>query len=71
MTIVLYGGVMNFSSLVLSHVPLNYETVLAFYVQGLPFDVIHAFSTAAFLFFFAEPMLEKLLKVKTKYGIIT
>ena len=70
-TIVLYGGVMNFSSLVLSHVPLNYETVLAFYVQGLPFDVIHAFSTAAFLFFFAEPMLEKLLKVKTKYGIIT
>ena len=69
-TILIYGGIMNFSSLVLSHAVMNRETVIAFYVQGLPFDIIHALSTAVFLFFLAEPMLEKLDRVKTKYGLI-
>ena len=69
-TILIYGGVMNFSSIVLSHAVMNRETVIAFYVQGLPFDIIHALSTAVFLFFLAEPMLEKLDRVKTKYGLI-
>ena len=69
-TIVIYGGIMNFSSLVLSHVPITLETAIAYYAQGLPFDIVHAFSTTAFLFFFALPMLEKLDRVKTKYGLI-
>jgi len=69
-TILIYGGVMNFSSLVLSHVPITMETVIAYYAQGLPYDIVHAFSTAVFLFFFALPMLEKLDRVKTKYGLI-
>ena len=69
-TLVLYGGVMNFSSLVLAHAPLNFPTVLTFIAQGLPFDIIHAFSTAAFLFFIGIPMLEKLDRVKVKYGLI-
>ena len=68
--VLLYGGVMNFSSLVLAHAPMNTETVLAFYLQGLPFDLIHAVSTAAFLFLFAKPMLEKLGRIKIKYGMI-
>ncbi len=69
-TILIYGGVMNFSSLVLSHVPITTETVIAYYAQGLPYDIVHAFSTTVFLFFFALPMLEKLDRVKTKYGLI-
>ncbi len=68
-TVVLYGGVMNFSSLLLSHVELNVSSLLMFYAQGLPYDIIHAFSTAAFLFFFAEPMLDKLSRVQIKYGL--
>lgn len=67
--VVCYGGVMNFASFVLAQAELNLQTLTAFYVQGLPFDLILAFSTAAFLFFFAEPMLEKLDRMKTKYGI--
>ena len=66
--IVIYGGIMNFSSLVLSHIEINKSSLIAFYAQGLPYDVIHAFSTAAFLFFFAEPMLEKLERIQIKYG---
>lgn len=69
-TIIVYGGIMNFSSWALSRSQLNRETILAFYIQGLPYDIIHAFSTSAFLFFFAEPMQEKLDRVKTKYGLI-
>lgn len=68
--VLIYGGVMNFSSFVLSQAEMNLPTLTAFYVQGLPFDLILAFSTAAFLFFFAEPMLEKLDRIKTKYGIL-
>ena len=69
-TITVYGGIMNFSSLVLSHLEINTATVITFYAQGLPYDIIHAFSTAAFLFFLSEPMLEKLERMKTKYGLI-
>ena len=69
-TVLLYGSIMNFSSLIMSRTPVNAETVLFFMAQGLPFDIIHAFSTAAFLFFFANPMLEKLGRIKTKYGLI-
>ena len=64
----IYGGIMSFSSLVLLHIEINKSSLIAFYAQGLPYDVIHAFSTAAFLFFFAEPMLEKLERIQIKYG---
>jgi len=70
-TVLVYGGVMNFSSLVLSHAPVNLGTLSAYVLQGLPFDLIHGFSTAAFLYFFALPMLEKLRRVQTKYGLMT
>lgn len=70
MTVLIYGSIMNFSSLIMSRTPVNAETVLFFMAQGLPFDIIHAFSTAAFLFFFADPMLEKLGRIQIKYGLI-
>lgn len=70
-TVVIYGGIMNFSSLVLSHAPVNVGTVCAYILQGLPFDLIHGFSTAAFLYFFALPMLEKFSRIQIKYGLIS
>lgn len=69
-TIAFYGLIMNFATIVLTRVPITWESVLSFYAQGLPFDIIHAFSTSAVLFFAAEPMLEKLDRVKTKYGLL-
>ena len=68
-TVVIYGGIMNFSTLILTRTPVNFQTVTAYMLQGLPFDIIHGFSTLAVLFFLAEPMLEKLERVKTKYGV--
>jgi hypothetical protein len=42
---------------------------LACYVTGLPMDLVHAFGTAIFLIIAAEPMLEKMDRIKVKYGI--
>lgn len=69
-TIVIYGGIMNFASLILSRAPVTADTIITYYAQGLPLDIIHAFSTLAVLFFLSQPMLEKLDRVKTKYGLL-
>ena len=37
---------------------------------GFPMDCVHGLSTAAFLWLGAEPMLEKLDRIKVKYGLI-
>jgi hypothetical protein len=44
--------------------------IFAAYLQGLPFDLVHAAATAFFLLVIARPMLEKLDRVKVKYGLI-
>ena len=70
-TIVVYGGIMNFASAVMMHAQMNFETLLSYYQAGFPMDLVLALSTVAFLFFGAEPMLEKLDRIKLKYGIIS
>ena len=42
----------------------------AYYLTGFPMDLVHAFATAFFLIVIAEPMLEKLDRIKTKYGLV-
>lgn len=69
-TILVYGGIMNFGSLVLTRAPVNAASLAAFYAQGLPMDVIHALSTMVILWLAAEPMLDKLQHVKTKYNLL-
>ena len=46
------------------------DAVLAEDIMGIPFDLIHALGTAFFLWFISEPMIEKLERIKVKYGII-
>ena len=69
-TLLLYGGLMNLASAVMARAALNLPTLLAYEAAGLPMDMIHALATVVFLFFLAEPMLEKLERVKQKYGLI-
>lgn len=67
--LIIYGGIMNFSSLILSHIPVNFSTITAFYVSGFPMDIIHGLSTAIFLYIGTEPILQKLERIKIKYGL--
>ena len=69
-TFVIYGGIMNPASVIMWQSNININMVLSSYVMGMPFDFIHAVSTVFFLFFAAEHMLEKLERIKIKYGLI-
>jgi len=46
------------------------QMIKAALISGVPFDLIHAAATAFFLWFIAEPIIEKLERVKLKYGLI-
>lgn len=67
---IIYGAVMNFAAVIMSHAKINFPTVLSYIISGMPVDIIHAFATGLFLFFLAEPMLQKLERVKLKYGLM-
>ena len=68
--VIIYGGIMNpAAAMMMSSEALKLETLLACYITGLPMDLVHGFSTAIFLIIAAEPMLEKMDRIKVKYGI--
>ena len=69
--VVIYGGIMNpASALMYSAQSINGKVILAYYVSGLPMDLVHAAATVIFLLIAAKPMLEKLDRIKVKYGLM-
>ena len=70
--IVIYGGIMNPASVLMwaNTETLTWKMVLTYYVTGFPLDCVHAAATAFFLWIAAEPMLEKLDRIKLKYGLM-
>lgn len=68
-TVILYGGILNPVSVILYQEAVNGDMILSSYLMGLPFDLIHATSTAFFLWVLQKPMEEKLSRIKIKYGI--
>ena len=67
-TVALYGPLMNFSSALLGGASINARVLFSYMLSGIPMDVVHAVSSAIFLLLIAEPMLEKLDRVKNKIG---
>ena len=68
--VVLYGGIMNPVGVLLFTPEVTREALLAAYITGLPMDCIQAASTAVFLFLAADPVLERLDRVRRKYGLL-
>ena len=69
--VIIYGGIMNpAAALMYNTQSINGEIILAYYVSGLPMDLIHAAATVIFIMLAAEPMLEKLDRIKVKYGLV-
>ena len=69
-TFFIYGGLMNPASVLMFQPYPTKEMFVLAYIQGIPFDLIHAFATSFFLFFFGQPMMEQLERIKVKYGLI-
>ena len=69
--IVIYGGIMNpVTALIWGGSVLNTKMLMAHYLSGFPMDCVHAAATFIFLWVISEPMLEKLDRIKQKYGLI-
>ena len=66
----IYGGIMNPASALMSYGQVTLASLLAFYISGAPVDLVHAISTVIFLWFLSRPMLEKLERIKKKYGLV-
>jgi len=69
-TVVIYGGIMNPAAALMYAHTLNWKLLLTYYVSGIPVDLVHAAATVLFLWLAAEPMLEKLDRIKVKYGLM-
>lgn len=67
--VIIYGGIINFGSIVMYSGALTKKSLLAAYAAGFPFDLIHGISTFIFLFLIYRPFTEKLTRIKMKYGI--
>ena len=68
--ILIYGGLMNPTSALIYGRELNWQVLVSYYLTGFPMDCVHAAATVLFLWVLAEPMLEKLDRIKTKYGLV-
>jgi len=68
---IIYGGIMNPAHVMMGvHGTPTLAMFLAAYLHGIPFDLVHAIATVTFLMIISKPMLEKLDRIKIKYGLM-
>ena len=69
--VIIYGGIMNpAAAFTFAPQSVTLKTLTAYYISGLPMDLVHGFGTALFIMLAAEPMLEKMDRIKVKYGLV-
>ena len=69
-TFVIYGGILNPAHVLILQGRPTGPLLLAAFLQGIPMDIVHAVATVTFLLIIAKPMLEKLDRIKSKYGLV-
>jgi len=68
-TLVIYGVLVDTSSVLLYAQTLSWSTAWPIYAAGVPFNAIFAASTAIFLVLFGPALEGALTRVRTKYGL--
>lgn len=69
-TFFIYGGIIDLGSLLMFTPRFSWPALIAIYISGFWFNVVHAVATVFFLFVFSRPMIEKLDRIKIKYGLL-
>ncbi|WP_219837202.1 hypothetical protein [Paenibacillus sp. R14(2021)] len=69
-TLIIYGGIINLGSVMMFTPTFTWGALLASYASGFWFDLVHAVATVIFLWYLSRPMLEKLDRIKLKYGLL-
>ena len=64
------GPLLDTCTVFLAPITFNLKNVLAIYLSGFAVNVSQGISTFAVLFLLGTPMLEKLERIKVKYGIM-
>ena len=73
-TFIIYGGLMNiFTMISTASMPGNpevsWDTLKIYYISGVPYDLAHAGAATVFNLIFGEKIIQKLERIKIKYGI--
>lgn len=66
----LVGPLLDTSSLLTETATVSVESAKIVYSAGLPLNVAHAAATVVVMFLLSQPLLEKLKRIKLKYGLI-
>lgn len=66
----LVGPILDTSTLFMMISMVDTTSALAVYVAGLPVNAVHAVAVMLTLFFLTKPMMEKLNRIKIKYGML-
>lgn len=69
-TFIIYGGIMNPATVIMWQKTVMWEMIAVACATGFRFDAIHAVSNAVFLWLLSMPMLDKLERIKIKYGLL-
>lgn len=70
MAFFVYGGIVDLWTVFGFYPEPDMKVAFTVYSLALPFNVIHGVATAIFLYFLSKPMIEKLKRIKIKYGIL-
>lgn len=70
-TFFIYGGIVDIWTILMATPNPTIETAILVYGTALWFNIIHAAATVVFLLILANPMIDKLERIKIKYGLIS
>ncbi len=69
-TFFIYGPIVDLGSVLIFMDEINLKAIRASLISGLPFNLIHSLSSLVFLYILSVPMIEKIERIKLKYGLI-
>ncbi|RKD22086.1 ECF transporter S component [Ammoniphilus oxalaticus] len=69
-TFFIYGGLINLGSLLMFTAEFSWKALLAAYISGFGFDLVHTIATVFFLYVISQPFIEKIDRMKVKYGLL-
>lgn len=67
--LLLVGPLLDTCTLFLAPITINLKSIFAIYASGFAVNVSQGLSTAAVMFLFGKPLLEKLNRIQVKYGM--
>lgn len=66
----IFGGIMDICALLMFTPNITFPSLIAMYITGIPVNLVRGLAAIFFLYFISQPLIEKLERIKLKYGII-